>query len=208
MKDSSRKKMSDFYDNLVNNHGLDIKSLHGKDANYTKSKQETKFSIISKYIKDKDSVLDVGCGLADLNFFLLERNWIGQYNGIDISPKMVEMCNNTLGKKSVSCVDIVEEDYKKNHDIVVSISALQHRPPFEEGDEYIKKIVTKMYDISNEFTIFDVFSEKFTDYKKDQNLYVNPSSFLDFLYTLTPHIDFINTHSKYQIIFVLKKNKN
>ena len=112
MKDSSRKKMSDFYDNLVNNHGLDIKSLHGKDANYTKSKQETKFSIISKYIKDKDSVLDVGCGLADLNFFLLERNWIGQYNGIDISPKMVEMCNNTLGKKSVSCVDIVEEDYK------------------------------------------------------------------------------------------------
>ena len=65
-----------------------------------------------------------------------------------------------------------------------------------------------MYNISNQFTIFDVFSDKFTDYKKDQNLYVNPALFLDFLYTLTPNIDFINTHNKYQIIFVLKKHKN
>lgn len=205
MKDSSRKKMSQFYDNLVDSYGLNMKSLHGKDATYTKHSQDMKFNIVSKYINEQDSVLDIGCGIADLNYFLLKKKWKGNYEGIDISPKMVQMSNKRLEQRLVKCIDIVEEEYKKNHDVVVSISTLQHRPLFEDQDEYIKKIVKKMFSICNKYVVFDVFSDKFVDYINEENLYVSPVSFLDFLYTITPNIDFFNSYNKYQIMFVLKK---
>ena len=35
------------------------------------------------------TVLDVGCGFADLYGFLKERGWCGRYTGIDIVPGLL-----------------------------------------------------------------------------------------------------------------------
>ena len=38
---------------------------------------------------DATSVLDVGCGFADLYEHLLQQGWVGRYSGVDIVPGLL-----------------------------------------------------------------------------------------------------------------------
>ena len=54
---------------------------------------------------------------------------------------------------------------------------------------------------------FDVFSSKFTDYEKPDNLYVDPSSLLDEIDDLTNNLIIYNNYNSYQLMVVLYKEK-
>jgi len=52
-------------------------------------------------INNKDSVLDVGCGVAHLNIYLKTQGWNGKYLGIDPNKKAIDLIDEEI--KAVHC---------------------------------------------------------------------------------------------------------
>jgi len=47
-------------------------------------------------IGDKDSILDVGCGVAHLHTYLKNQGWDGQYLGFDPNKKAIDMIDEDI----------------------------------------------------------------------------------------------------------------
>ena len=59
MDNRSKTKIAKQYDELVEKHGFDMRSLHDKDASYKKAHQNFKFQFVMDQLTEKDSLLDV-----------------------------------------------------------------------------------------------------------------------------------------------------
>ena len=60
-------------------------------------------------IDEKDSVLDVGCGVAHLHTYLKNQGWNGKYLGIDPNKKAIDMID-----ENINAVHATVEDIAKN----------------------------------------------------------------------------------------------
>ena len=71
----SKKKIAKQYDELVEKHGFGRQSLYGDKAKYDKAHQDFKFQFVMDQLAEKDSLLDVGCGLGHLADYCGMRGW-------------------------------------------------------------------------------------------------------------------------------------
>jgi SAM-dependent methyltransferase len=60
-------------------------------------------------IDEKDSVLDVGCGVAHLHTYLKNQGWNGKYLGIDPNKKAIDLVD-----ENINAVHATVEDIAKN----------------------------------------------------------------------------------------------
>ncbi|PKL77169.1 MAG: class I SAM-dependent methyltransferase [Candidatus Melainabacteria bacterium HGW-Melainabacteria-1] len=56
-------------------------------------RQEIRFSVLAEGLlaNPNTSVLDVGCGFADLYDYLVARGWSGSYTGLDLVPELLDV---------------------------------------------------------------------------------------------------------------------
>ena len=71
----SKKKIAKQYDELVEKYGFDRHSLHCDGARYDYTHQDFKFQFVMDQLAEKDSLLDVGCGLGHLADYCGMRGW-------------------------------------------------------------------------------------------------------------------------------------
>lgn len=207
MDNKSKKKIAKQYDELVKKYGDNIDALHTNNARYNKEHQDIKFQFVYDQLGNYDSLLDVGCGLGHLADFCKDRGWHGKYTGIDLSGEMVDIVKKKLKTDKILKLDILEEKYEDKHDVVASISTLQEKPPFEESYSYLQNMIAKMFQIAKKCLVLDIFSNKFSDYENPNNLYVNPSVFLNDLYKLTNRLIILNHYNPYQLTVILYKKQ-
>ncbi len=69
MDDKSREIISKKYSALVKKYGVNSRSLHYKGSRYDKAHQRIKFQYVLSHLEKNDSLLDVGCGIGDLDEF-------------------------------------------------------------------------------------------------------------------------------------------
>ena len=208
MDKKSRQKLSKQYDELVKKHGYSMRSHVPKGNTYDKAHQELKFQLVMHQLDKTDSILDVGCGLGDLAEFCRRGGWKGSYTGIDISKGMVEAARARLKTDDIYQMDILEDSYDRKHNIVVSIGAIMEKPSYENPDIYLKRMITRMFEISTKCIVFDIFSNKFTDYQDLNKIYVDPVLFLDTLYQFTNQLIIINHYNPYQLMVFLFKERS
>ena len=207
MDKKSRQKISKDYDDLVKKHGFSMQALHYDNARYDKEHQEFKFQFILDQLDETDSLLDVGCGLGHLAEYCRQGTWKGKYTGIDISGGMVKAASSRLKTDDFYQIDILEDAYDRKHDVVVSIGTLQQKPPYENSNVYLELMIARMFEISTKCIVFDIFSTKFSDFINSDNIYVDPSTFLDTLYKFTNRLIFFNHYNPYQLMIIMYKEK-
>jgi cyclopropane fatty-acyl-phospholipid synthase-like methyltransferase len=208
MDKKSRQKLSRVYDKHLKEHGFSMRSLAPTiGAKYNKDHQEVKFQFVLDQLDETNSLLDVGCGLGHLAEYCRKGAWKGKYTGIDISGGMVKAASSRLKTDDFYQTDILEETYDRKHDVVVSIGTLQQKPPYENSNVYLELMIARMFEISTKCIVFDIFSTKFSDFKNPDNIYVDPSTFLDTLYKFTNRLIFFNHYNPYQLMIVMYKEK-
>ena len=207
MDKKSRELLRTKYDDLVEKHGVNISALHENGCRYEREHQRIKFQHVLKHLDFDESLLDIGCGLGDLAQFCRGEGWKGKYTGIDISSGMVQNTRSRLNTKNIFQLDVLEEPYDGRHDVVASISTLQQKPLYMDGIDYLEKMISKMLAICAKCVIFDVFSTKFADHENPDNIYINPSIFLERLYTFSNNLILYNNYNPYQLMVVLYKEK-
>ena len=209
----SRNLIAKEYDNLLTK----FKGSHKSLKTYDLKKAKRKYEIVSSNIGKNDVILDVGCGTGNLIKFLANKHISkpDNYHGIDFSKKMYQFCKAKYPNYNFYNADILESDknspyYFKNNkkfDSVVCLSTIQQKPLYISTEKYINLNISKFYDLTkkNGVIIFDIFYDKFIDFK-DKNLnYLSINKISSICHNFTYSIKMDFTISPYEAIIIMKK---
>jgi len=144
--------------------------------------QELLFSALLLFYSPKMSILDVGCGRADL-YGYLTRIFQTEipYKGIDYNPNLLIFAKEKYPSVNVSSLDIL--NLSETHDWVVG-SGLFNINDQKDLTEYTKQCIDKMYESANvgiAFNMLTGYPDDIADEDKAVLAPHNPSVWLDYL---------------------------
>lgn len=72
--------------------------------------------VVTRYVPENATVLDIGCGCGRTARVLINNRWITRYIGFDVIPENVAWCNNFIapnwhGSASFHCYDLYSAEY-------------------------------------------------------------------------------------------------
>ena len=204
-----RQEIADEYNVLCKTYKGNDKSL--KTYDYKKACK--KFEIGMDKIEDNASILDIGCGTGNLIKYLKKTKDFNEknYTGIDFSQEMVDYCKLQYPQSSFFCGDLLEDeksskyylDLNDKYDYVVCLSAFQQKPKNVDPQMYIYKNIKNFISFTKKGgrVVFDIFSDKFVDYKEDHLIYLSPEEVLSFCFKLSNNIKLDSSVSPYEIVY-------
>ena len=145
--------------------------------------QELLFSALLLFYSPEQSLLDVGCGRADL--FGYCNKLFGAtipYKGIDYNPNILNVAAQKYTGVNVEAVDVLNSDESK-FDWVVG-SGLFNLLDNEDMETYSKTVIQKMYDKSNIGIAFNLLTgvpEDMADEDVAQLVVHDPAEWLNYL---------------------------
>lgn len=153
METAYKQKMIEYYEDLFDQHGDNIRSLDWKDEEGQRLRYAVLFSIISLMQKTQNiSILDIGSGLGHFYGFLKSQGFIKRYRidytGYDISPKLVEAARHKFPEAKFEVKDILEEWKIDRFDYVFSCGVF-NLILADRGshDKFVRDMILRMYEI-------------------------------------------------------------
>lgn len=178
--DKMKFRLINHYENRLDNNVPNYKILDWESSDA----QLSRFSVLLENIDlENKTILDAGCGLADLYSFLTKTNVDMSYSGIDISEKMIDRCKNKFPDITFICDDIFQCDKAFNEssfDIVYSSGVFNLN--LGNNFDLLKQAIPSFYKISSKYIIFNLLSHKSTD-KDSKYYYYSPSEVISLLKT-------------------------
>jgi len=106
-------------------------------------------------IDSHDSILDVGCGVAHLYYFLENQGWKGDYLGIDPNKKAIDL----IESKIPTICGTIEDLKDRTFDWAIASGV------FNIGlkEQHTKFTIKKMIESSNKGTIFNMLNHPYGD---------------------------------------------
>ncbi len=202
--DNMYVKPKEYFSSLFAKYGVDEKSL-----GWTKHKQEYRFRQVSKYISDGDSVLDVGCGFADLYGYLKRRYQAIEYYGIDIMDEYINVASSIYSENEVNlcCASIDNQPWVRCWNWVVECGLFGLRQFCEEKMyEYIDHTIKKSLELSLIGISFNFMSDKVDYVTSDTDFHVSPERVLGIAYKYSRRIDLDNSILPFEYCLTIWKN--
>ena len=174
------KKLSSHYDKLFEKYGRSFKTAQLSSRRSQEYRMRLMFENIQ--LNKKSSVLDFGCGTAQLYKFLKKKKFEGKYLGIDISRKIVEFNKKEFIKnKNVKFLNInlisSNSKLKTKFDYTVVSGTFNNNT----GNNWIwmKKALKILFKLTKKTLIFNNLSTH-VDYKEKNLFYVRPEKIFHF----------------------------
>lgn len=176
-------RVADFYERQVARFGV---HPHALDWGSWDSQQK-RFDVLAQ-IDDLAgcSVLDVGCGLADLSAFLQSRNIPADYTGYDISPAVLESARERFPNLDLELVDLMAEDIALPQFDFVFASGIFHLRP-EGAYAYVEAMVQQMYRACRRGTAFNSLSSISNQIEPDKFV-ADPAKVLEICLDIAPNV--------------------
>src|SRR3990172_1156957 len=154
MRESDVRRIVQRYECKLAAHGYSPESLCcGKGG-----RSEIRFGVMAQPILEQpdSSVLDIGCGFADLYDHLQARGWHGKYTGLDLVPGLLAVGQERHPGADLRLVSgIADLDHVEPHDFVIAVSTMNFRLQDGANESYIKAFVTRMFHLAREACMFD-----------------------------------------------------
>lgn len=182
MNDDDQRNIK-LYQSLLAEHGNSFRSLDWG----SRESQIKRFEILADIgISAGDSLLDVGCGLADL-YEWLQKNKPGvNYSGIDITPEMVMRAKARFPDVDFSNATIFDLKHsEKAYDYVVASGIFFFRK--ENPMDYMVRVIDSMFRISRKGIAFNSLSAWSKD-RTDGEFLADPCEVIDYCRLLSPFV--------------------
>lgn len=182
-RSAETERIAGFYDELLARHGEHPRAL-GWGSHRS---QETRFAALTD-VADLGgaTVLDVGCGLADLHAFLDARGVDATYTGYDIAPAVLDAARRRFPDLDLRLGDLMEHDTEElQFDFVLASGLFNLRP--EHGYGYLAAMARQMYDVCRRGVAFNSLSTR-SDLVAPGQFLADPVRVLDLCFDITPRV--------------------
>ncbi|KON46812.1 SAM-dependent methyltransferase [Mariprofundus ferrooxydans] len=175
---------------LIERH-RDSLNLHGyaPDALFWQSRglQKVLFRVLADIgVSAGDSLLDVGCGFADLHSWLRGHDLSVDYTGIDLSPEILATGARMNPGLNLLCGELFDFAWPpRSFDWVVLSGTLNWNLHDDGG--YARRVITRMFELCRQGVAFNMLdARKFSVTQLGDMQAYDPGSILEFCATLTP----------------------
>lgn len=185
-----------FYQSLLAKHGETYRALDWG----SRESQQKRFEVLAGIgVTKGDRILDVGCGLADFNEWLIENRPGVEYSGIDLTPGMVERAQARFPNAKILNKTIFDEDLTIGpFDYLFASGIFVFRQ--ESPENYLFSTIKMMYCLCIKGLSFNSLSV-WAGEKSPNEFYADPVSVINFCKTLSQKI--VLRHDYHQADFTI-----
>ena len=140
-------------------------------------RQEVRFGVLAQPILENPSisVLDVGCGFADLYDYLADRGWKGDYCGLDIVPGLLRIARERHPNLDLREVDITADGVRLNQaDCVVGSGLFNARLKAGDNLEHIECAIRRMHSLARLAVSVD-FMSTYVEFQHPDGWHTDPA---------------------------------
>jgi len=158
---------------LIDRH-RDSLALHGcsPQALYWGSRghQKVRFRVLAEIgIAAGDSLLDVGCGFADLQSWLIGHGLQVDYTGVDLSPDIIALATELHPGERLLCGELFDFDFApQSFDWVVLSGTLNWQ--LHDDGAYARQVIARMFELCRHGVAFNMLNARSRDMKELQEL--------------------------------------
>lgn len=176
-----------WYQQRLTEYGPNIRAL----SSGTEERRDMRFDVLSGVgIETGASVLDVGCGFADLYAYLRQRGCDVNYTGVDLVPELVEQARASHPNLDVRVQDIqTDPPADGSYDYVVCSQTfnLRFEGRTEDNTKLVQDMMRRMFAIAKRGVAID-FVTDYVDFREPYLIYRNPEAMFRFAKTLTRRV--------------------
>lgn len=193
---------------LFNTYGVDERSL-----GWTKNKQNLRFAqIASRFDINSASVLDVGCGFADLLTFLKDNFDANEfkYTGIDIMSDFIEVASKKHPEAEFYTSDLFNFSSDRKYKYVVACGCLTYLNPNNEDDAYelIEAFISKMLNLCEDDGVVAIhfLSDKVDYHSSADDFHTSPERILSLAYKFSRRVVLDNSVFPFETCLFIYKD--
>ena len=170
MKPTDKESLIKLYNERFDKFGISPETL-GWNA---RSRQSVRFSMFWFLMEKKKraSILDVGCGFADLARFLRKKGWKGDYCGVEINPQLARCAKENSGESDIVVRDITEDKLDCKFDYVFASGLFNRMLLSQDNASFVQEMLRAMHHHAIYLAVADLFSP-FVDHQKDESYHVD-----------------------------------
>ncbi len=197
MNEDDRRHIIDRYRRYLAEFGPSSRALGwGRD-----DKQSIRFdTIVAPIVAAGGSVLDVGCGFADLYGHLRSRGWNGRYAGIDLVPEFVAEAKRRHPDTDLRIGDI--SSVPDTFDFVVGYGIFNTRLPGQANADYIAQTLQDLLRRARVAVCVDFLSSA-CDYQDPSAWHTNPAWAIEQALQLSPRVRLSHEYLPFEFALVV-----
>ena len=201
--------LKEYYQNLYARHGRASEAVQ----HVSFREQSKRFKILLDNVGVNDNVIDLGCGLADLYFYLKSQGFEGKYLGLDFVDQFIKSnLEYYKGEQNAKfkVFDINQDEIEPGYDHIILSGVFNNI--MADNFSFMTLAVSKMYASANESISFNLLST-YVNYKDEALYYFDPKEVFDFckkeispLVTLKHDYGLGENNYPYEFTVFIKKN--
>lgn len=179
------KLLQRHYEACLEQHGPNEKGMDWPNPQDLTRRFEALTEILLPFEQGKKKVLDLGCGVGLYIHFLTDKGFLSNidYEGIDISPKMIEQAQKLHPHHSFRCRDLLEDSLPANsYDFIIMNGLFTEKRELSHEDmfSFFESMISKVYPIARQGIAFNLMSSH-VDWKRDDLFHVDLDQLVSFL---------------------------
>ena len=173
-------------------------------------RQILRFAILTEYALSmpESSVLDVGCGFADLYDFLTQHGWYGKYTGIDIVPSLLKIGWERHPDLDLRELDITSDNVSlETYDFTIASGVLNAKLKIGDNQNHIVNVLKAMYRYTRVAVCAD-FLSTYVDFQKPGSWHTDPGWALGVAKKLSPRVLLRHDYMPFEFALFIFKDES
>lgn len=203
------KRYNDLYNTRFIKYGRTPSAL-----GWWTGKQNIRYSILTKHFDlDGKSILDIGCGFADLYVYMNSLNLNFDYCGVDINANLLNeakknilMCNPN-NKWQLINADFLDDQIVEHYDFVIASGCFSTRLINQDNYEYIESVIKKALKLSRYGIALDFCSSLYGEQDSPMFITYNPIKVIEIAYKYSKRLLLMNDYFPTEFSVIIFKNQ-
>jgi SAM-dependent methyltransferase len=203
MERADRAAYVERYERRLREHGHSPATLGwGKPG-----REHVRFQVMADVVQEvgATSVLDVGCGFADLYDHLMQQGWVGRYSGVDIVPGLLAEARRRHPTLDLQEADIAAYEPADTFDVVVASGVFNARLQNEDNREHIARSVERMYALARRAICVD-FMSTYVDFQNPDGWHTDPAWALELGHALSKRLRLRHDYMPFEFALIVYRD--
>jgi SAM-dependent methyltransferase len=161
MKAAERQRMIDRHRDSLARHGYSPRTLFWDSRGI----QKIRFRVLAEIgVVSGDSLLDVGCGFADLHSWLAANDMAVDYTGLDLSPELIGEAERLHPDATLHCGELFDFDWPEcSFDWVLLSGTLNWQ--LDDDGAYARRVIARMFALCRKGVAFNMLNNRHPEIK-------------------------------------------